>query len=92
MTVEELITAIKQGISNPEDIFRLYKEAEILSRDDLTKLRHSGYGETLDMLHAGALEMKKKGTWDSYIKECKNHKKKTAEEIKRELLKKYPPT
>ncbi len=39
-----------------------------------------------------AVEMKKKGTWDSYVEDCKNRKKKTAEEIKRELMEKYPST
>ncbi|MBP3457914.1 MAG: hypothetical protein J6K58_01770 [Lachnospiraceae bacterium] len=41
----------------------------------------------LEMLHSGALEMQKKGTWDAYVEQCKSHKKKTPEEIKKELKK-----
>lgn len=90
MKVGELIEEIKYcGCSNPEKIFQLYEEAKKLSDGDSRKLRYSGYGEALDMLYSAALEMKKKGTWDSYVEDCKNRKKKTAEEIKRELMEKY---
>lgn len=60
-----------------------------LSEEDLEKLRVSGYGEMLEMLHSGAIEIQGKGTWDAYVEQCKSHKKKTPEEIKKEL-KKYP--
>lgn len=86
MVVEEIIAAIKKGFSDPEDIFRLYEESEKLSEDELKKLRCSGYGESLEMLHSGALEMKKNGTWEKYVKERRGRKKRTAEEIKKDIL------
>lgn len=86
MTVEELIGTIKRGLGDPEDIFQLYEEAKKLSDDDLKKLRYSGYGESLDMLYSGVLKMKKEGTWESFLAQYRTRKKKSAEEIKRELL------
>ncbi|MDD6812187.1 MAG: hypothetical protein PUD93_10025 [Lachnospiraceae bacterium] len=88
MKVDEIILGIKQVSSNPESIFSLYEEAEKLSEDDREKIRNSGYGESLYMIYSGAIDMMEKGTWDNYVEECKSRRKKTAEEIKMELLEK----
>lgn len=88
MKVDEIISGIKHVSSNPESIFILYKETEKLSEEDKMKLRNSGYGESLDMLYSGAVEMKKKGTWDNFVEECKSRRKKTVEEIKKEIMEK----
>ena len=92
MNVNELIVAAKQNFENsdnPNEVFRLHEEVQKLSQTDLEKFRRSGYSEALAMSYITALEMKKEGTWDSYVEECKSRKRKTTEEIKKELMEKY---
>lgn len=92
MTAQEILDTINQGLDNPNDIFMLHEEFEKMPSQEKKKMREDRHSEAFAMLYITAVEMKKKGTWDSYAEECKNNKKKTAEEIKRELLEKYPPT
>lgn len=92
MNVNELIVAAKQEFENsdnPNDVFRLYEEVLKLSQTDLEKFRRSGYSEALAMSYITAAAMKEEDTWDSYVEKCKNKKRKTAEEIKKELMEKY---
>ena len=89
MTASEIIEAIEELSYNADDIFRIYKEACKMSFPEKDKLVNSGYAEMLVMMHSAAIEMKKKGTWDSYVEKCKNKKRKTQEEIKKELMEKY---
>lgn len=92
MTVDELIIAAKQEFEDsdePNNIFWLHDEIQKLSKDDLEEFRHSSYSEALEMSYITAVAMKKEGTWDNYVAECKKHKKKAPEEIKREILEKY---
>jgi len=91
MNVDELVVATKQEFEssdNPNEIFRLHEEVQKLSQTDLERFRRSGYSEALEMSYIAALEMQKEGTWDAYVEECENRKRKTLKEVKRELMKK----
>lgn len=89
MNVDELIDAVKLEFENPNDpneVFRLHDEVQRLPQSDLEKFRKSGYSEALAMSYLAAVEMQRDGTWDTYVEECINRKKKTFEEIKKELM------
>lgn len=87
MTANELIYAVKKVFSkleDPEDIFRLHEEFENMEEDEKRKFRNNRDSEALGMLYISAVEMKKEGTWEKYVEECKQPRK-TAEEIEKEL-------
>lgn len=89
MTADELIDVVKKVFSklnDPEDIFRLHEEFNNMDEDEQRKFRNSRDSEALGMLYISAVEMKKKGTWEDFVKEHKDRKIKTAEEIEQELL------
>lgn len=89
MTADKLIDVVKKvfnELNDPEDIFRLHEEFNNMDEDEQIKFRNSRDSEALEMLFISAVEMKKKGTWESFVEKYKNHKIKTAEEIEQELL------
>lgn len=90
MTAQELLDAINNGLDDPNDIFMLHEAYDKLPPQEKELLREDRHSEAFAMLYITAVEMKKDGTWDAYVEQRKKKIKKTAEEIKRELLENYP--
>lgn len=86
MTAQKLLDTINNGLDDPNDIFTLYEEFEKMPPKEKEHLREDRHSEEFAMLYIAAVEVKKNGIWDSYVELCKKRKKKTAEEIKKELL------
>lgn len=76
----EIIEYFKNGMNNPNEIFELYEELAELSEDEIEIYRQSGIGDAIAMKYITAVEMKKKGTWNDYLKEWEMNKNKTIEE------------
>ena len=76
----EIIEYFKNGMNNPNEIFELYEELAELSEDEIEIYRQSGIGDAIAMKYIRAVEMKKKGTWNDYLKEWEMNKNKTIEE------------
>lgn len=80
MKLEELINWIESDERTPNDIFRIHEEFQCLSNEEKEQFRKLGYGDALGMKYISAVEMKKKGTWDSYILEWEKNKHMTGKE------------
>ena len=89
MNAKEIMSKFRGGLDSPEDIFMLNDEFQKLSEKEKESFCYMDGSNAFAMSYITALEMKKKGTWDAYVEEWKNKKKKTAEEIKKELMEKY---
>lgn len=85
MTAEELWNRFK-NMNNPNDIFEIYDEAMKLSETEKEKLIQLGAGDSIDMKYITAVEMRKNGTWDNYLKEWEENKNKSASEQLQEYM------
>ena len=89
LNAKEIMSIFLDGLDSPEDIFRLHDELQKLSEKERELFRYMDGSDAFGMSYITAAAMKEEGTWDSYVEECKNKKRKTAEEIKTELMEKY---
>ena len=70
---------------HPNEIFALHDEFLKLSKKEQSKFRLMLGRDQLSMEYITAVEMKKKGTWEKYVKKWEENRKKTG----RDLLKEY---
>lgn len=85
-TAEEIANTYKSGLNHPEEIFEIYEELEKLPTKEWEKYRYSGIGDAIGMQYITAVEMKKKGKWDVYVKLWEENKYKTAQKRLKEYL------
>ena len=82
----EIVEYFKSGKMHPNEIFSIYEEVSNLSEEETEVYIKSGIGDAIEMSYITAVEMRKKGTWEGYIKRWEERKNKTPMELLREYM------
>lgn len=76
MNAEELMKKFL-NMETPDDIFMIHDEFQKISDDEKKIFRQISNRDQVSMAYITAVEMKKNGTWDKYVKDYMKNKSKS---------------
>lgn len=85
----DIVEYFKSGEMHPNEIFSIYEEISNLSEEEIEVYRKCGIGDAIGMSYIAAVEMRKKGTWESHVKSWEKKRNKTPRELLREYMEEH---